>query len=89
MGGIFTVTMGDRGRFVVPAELRDRTGMQEGSVLVLIETERGVVLLSREQAKALVRADLSKLDLVGELLADRRREAALDDANSDVPHERV
>ena len=83
MGGIFTVTMGDRGRFVVPAELRDRTGMQEGSVLVLIETERGVVLLSREQAKALVRADLSKLDLVGELLADRRREAALDDAHSD------
>ena len=73
--------MGDRGRFVVPAELRDRIGMHEGSVLVLIETDRGVVLLSRDQAKALVRADLAKLDLVGELLTDRRRDAALDDGS--------
>ena len=80
MSGIFTVTMGDRGRFVVPSELRERTGMREGSVLVLIETARGVVLLSREQAKALVRADLAGLDLVGELLADRRLESAADDA---------
>ena len=73
--------MGDRGRFVVPAELRDRTGMQAGSVLVLIETERGVLLLSREQAKALVRDDLATLDLVGELLTERRREAAADNAD--------
>ena len=55
--------------------------MHEGSVLVLIETDRGVVLLSRDQAKALVRADLAKLDLVGELLTDRRRDAALDDGS--------
>ena len=81
MSGIYSVTMGDRGRFVIPAELRDRTGMHEGSVLVLIETDRGVVLLSRDQAKALVRADLAKLDLVGELLTDRRRDAALDDGS--------
>lgn len=79
MSGIYTVTMGDRGRFVVPSELRERTGLQEGSVMVLIETARGVVLLSREQAKALVRADLAGLDLVGDLLADRRGEAAADD----------
>ncbi len=79
MGGTYTVTMGDRGRFVVPAELRDRTGMHEGSVLVLIETPRGVVLLSRDQAKALVRTDLAGVDLVDELLADRRGEAAAED----------
>ena len=80
MSGTYTVTMGDRGRFVVPAELRDRAGMHEGSVMVLIDTSRGVVLLSREQAKALVRADLSDLDLVSELLFGRRSEAAAEDA---------
>ena len=74
------VTMGDRGRFVIPAELRERAGMSEGSALVLIETPRGVVMLSREQLKDLVRTDLAGLDLVDELLADRRREAAEEEA---------
>ena len=53
--------------------------MHEGSVLVLIETSRGVVLLSRDQAKALVRTDLAGVDLVDELLAERRGEAAAED----------
>ena len=74
------VTMGDRGRFVIPAELRERAGMSEGSALVLIETPRGVVMLSREQLKDLVRTDLAGLDLVDELLADRRRQAAAEEA---------
>ena len=74
------VTMGDRGRFVIPAELRERAGMSEGSALVLIETPRGVVMLSRGQLKDLVRTDLAGLDLVDELLADRRRQAAAEEA---------
>ena len=81
MSGTFTVTMGDRGRLVVPAELRDRAGLVEGTVLVLVETERGVVMATREQLKALVRAALADSpSMVDELLADRRREAAADDA---------
>jgi bifunctional DNA-binding transcriptional regulator/antitoxin component of YhaV-PrlF toxin-antitoxin module len=76
MSGTYTVTMGDRGRLVVPADLRQHAGWDPGSVLVLFETPRGVVLLTREQLKDLVRADLDGLDLVGELLADRRKEAA-------------
>ncbi|MGH3640621.1 MAG: hypothetical protein ACRDUX_16520 [Mycobacterium sp.] len=39
------------------------------------ETTRGIVLLTREQLKELARADLSGLDLVGELLSERRRDA--------------
>jgi hypothetical protein len=38
------------------------------------------VLLTRSQLQELVRADLAGLDLVGELLADRRAEAVADDA---------
>ena len=79
MSGTYVVTMGDRGRLVVPAELRERASLAEGRRLVLFETTRGVLLLTQEQAKDLVRADLEGLDLVEELLADRRREAAADD----------
>jgi hypothetical protein len=46
----------------------------------MLETARGIVLLTRDQLKDLVRADLEGLDLVGELLADRRREANTEDA---------
>jgi AbrB family looped-hinge helix DNA binding protein len=79
MSGTYVVTMGDRGRLVVPAELRERAGLAEGRRLVLFETARGVLLLTQDQAKDLVRSDLEGLDLVEELLADRRREAAADD----------
>lgn len=75
MSGTYSITMGDRGRLVIPAELRERAGLREGSALVLIETASGVVVLTREQLKERVRNDLEGLDLVGELLADRRIEA--------------
>jgi len=72
--------MGDRGRLVIPAELRVKAGLAQGTPVVLIDTPGGVVLVSREQLKSLVRADLAGLDLVGELLADRRRQAAVERA---------
>ena len=80
MGGTYRVTMGDRGRLVIPADLRERGGLAEGTPLVVIETAAGLVLLTREQLRDRVRADLAGLDLVGELLAERRAEAAAEDA---------
>lgn len=80
MSGTYTVVMGDRGRLVVPAELRRQAGMHEGVVLVFIETEGGIVLLSRDQLKELVRRDLAGMDLVTQLLAGRRVDAAAEDA---------
>ena len=71
--------MGDRGRLVVPAEVRERLHLTPGTRLVLIEADGGLVLLTREQLKARVRSDLAGLDLVGELLAERRSAAAADD----------
>ena len=72
--------MGDRGRLVIPAPLRERAGLAEGTPLVLMETPQGLVLLTRSQLQELVRAELAGLDLVGELLAERRTEAAEDAA---------
>jgi AbrB family looped-hinge helix DNA binding protein len=80
MSGTYPIVMGDRGRLVVPAELRQRLKLKAGSPLVLLETPQGVVLATREQVKTLVRTGLQGLDLVGELLEDRRRQAAAEDA---------
>lgn len=80
MSGTHTIVMGDRGRLVVPAEVRARAGLAEGTALVLLETPGGLVLMTREQLRARVRDELAGLDLVSTLLADRRREAAAEDA---------
>lgn len=79
MSGTYSVTMGNRGRLVVPVELRERAGMREGAVLVLLETDSGVILLTREQLKRLVRNDLAGADLVTQLLAERRSNALAED----------
>jgi AbrB family looped-hinge helix DNA binding protein len=81
MSGTYTVTMGDRGRLVVPAELRERMGVHEGDPLVVIDSGAGLVVLTRDQLKARVRQELTGADLVSELLADRRRAAAAEDAS--------
>lgn len=73
--------MGDRGRLVIPAELRQRLQLEPGSSVLLLDAPQGVVLATREQVKELVRRDLQGSSLVDELLADRRRAAA----DEDVP----
>ena len=80
MRGTYNVRMGDRGRLVVPSELRERVGLATGTPLVLIDTPRGVVVLTRQQLKSLVREELEGLDLVDELLEERRRRSREEDA---------
>ena len=80
MGGTYSVVVGDRGRIVVPAEVRERAHLVEGTALVMLDTPEGLVLLTRDQLRARVRADLSEVDLVGDLLAERRAAAAAEDA---------
>jgi AbrB family looped-hinge helix DNA binding protein len=73
--------VGNRGRIVVPAEVRARGALTEGTPLVLLDTPGGIVLLTREQLRARVRDELAGLDLVDELLDDRRRAAQIEDAS--------
>ena len=80
MSGTYHVAMGDRGRLVIPADLRERAGLAEGTALILLETPGGLVLLTRPQLQELVRADLTGLDLVSELLTERRISATTEDA---------
>lgn len=80
MSGTYAITVGDRGRIVVPAEVRARAGLAEGTPLILLETPTGLVLLTRDQLRTRVRDELAGLDLVTELLADRRRASQSEDA---------
>lgn len=67
---------------MVPADVRARAGLVEGTQLVLLEAPTGLVLLTREQLRDRVRADLAGADLVTELLAERRANAAAEDATA-------
>ena len=80
MDGTHIVVVGDRGRIVVPAEVRERSGISKGVPLVLLESSDGLVLLTREQLRTRVQDELSGIDLVSQLLADRRRSAEREDA---------
>ena len=67
---------------MLPADLRERAGLSEGTELVLIESDSGIALFTRDQLKRRVRSDLAGSDLLTSLLADRRSVAAAEDAQS-------
>lgn len=75
MRGTFSVTVGNKGRVVLPTAIRARRDWGEGTTLVAIETPTGVVLTSRADAERLLRDQLAGVDVVGELLAERRAAA--------------
>ena len=72
--------MGDRGRLVIPADVRAAARLEAGTPLILVESTSGLLLLTRAQARAMIKAQLSGTDLVAQLIAERRAEAAADSA---------
>lgn len=72
MSGTQTVIVGNKGRIVVPSGIRRRRNWEEGTVLVAVETERGVILTERSRLEELVRQQLGGQDLVESLVTDRR-----------------
>jgi hypothetical protein len=59
----------------LPAGLRQSRGWPEGSVLLLLETDDGVLLTTRDDLERQVRAELAGANLVADLLEERRAEA--------------
>lgn len=84
MSDTTAVVVGNKGRIVVPAGIRARHQWVEGSALVALDTELGVLLADRTTVERLVRARLAGHDLLGDLLSDRRREAARDDERQSI-----
>ncbi|TSA84703.1 AbrB/MazE/SpoVT family DNA-binding domain-containing protein [Deinococcus detaillensis] len=71
-----------QGRVVVPADVRTELGVKEGDDLILLKDEGGYRLTSRRLLVRSLRGIVKKTgeaegrDLTGELLGDRRAEAA-------------
>jgi AbrB family looped-hinge helix DNA binding protein len=76
---VYSVALGERGRLVLPARLRQRLALQPGDrLIVTIDGEGGLrVVAAREQARRLrgLYRDLAPgRSLADELIAERREE---------------
>lgn len=80
MSGTHVMTVGDRGRVVLPVELRQHREWPEGTVLLALETEQGVILTTRPELEKLVRAQLAGADMVGDLVEERRAASLAEDS---------
>ena len=77
MSGTHTVTVGPRGRVVIPADVRRSLGIREGTELAAIVEGDAVVLLPRRAVKRRLRglfADV-RTSLADELIEERRAAA--------------
>ena len=83
MSGTYKVVVGNKGRLVVPAEVRKRCHLDEGTIMILIEADSGLILMNQEQLKARVRADMKGTSLVDELMAERKLAAAKEDGHQE------
>jgi AbrB family looped-hinge helix DNA binding protein len=81
---VYRLRVGEKGRTVLPAELRDRANIQEGDTLTARLEGGYVILESRASIKARIRAAAAeaKTDghVVDRFLEERQREAEADDA---------
>jgi antitoxin PrlF len=75
-----TLTLGQQGRLVIPAEVRVRLGLHPGDRLRLRISGNSIILERPEDAVAALRSLAGKVprdrSLVAELLAERRAAAA-------------
>ena len=78
MGGTHVVSVGPKGRVVIPVELRRELGIREGSELVALVEGEAVVLVPRSAIKSRLRSMFADVgvSMREELLEDRRREAS-------------
>lgn len=80
MSDTAVVSVGPKGRVVIPAGIRRELGIEEGSELVALVEGEAVVLVPRAAIKARLRSIFADVpvSMTSELLAERRREAARD-----------
>jgi AbrB family looped-hinge helix DNA binding protein len=81
----YTIRAGERGRLVLPVALRKRIGLQEGDRLVItVERDNSLRLVSLSQqiqkAQGLFKDIAPSISLADELIAERRLEAAQEQA---------
>jgi AbrB family looped-hinge helix DNA binding protein len=78
MSDTYVLNQGERGRVVIPAEIRARHNWKQGTELIALETAHGVQLLPRDALLDGLQGSMSGLGTVDEFLAERRHEARSD-----------
>ena len=78
MSDTSVVSVGPKGRIVIPAGIRRSLGIEEGSELVALVEGEAVVLVPRSAIKSRLRSIFAGVgvSMREELIADRRAEAA-------------
>lgn len=91
MSSISMITVGNKGRVVVPKRIRDLVGLEEGvRVAAFVDDLGRVVLETPEAVKARIRlraslSEDSQESAVDQLLEERRRDSSLLDLESGAP----
>jgi AbrB family looped-hinge helix DNA binding protein len=79
MSAVYSAKVGNKGRVVIPASLREAQGWTDDTVLVFVDESDHVRLVSRDDLERQVLAEMAGgPSLVDELLAERRAEAQRD-----------
>ena len=73
----YSLTVGDKGRLVIPAELRAAHGWEAGAAVIAVDAPGGVLLLTLEEALDRIR-NASTVS-VDDFLAGRRAEKAAEE----------
>ena len=73
----YSLTVGDKGRLVIPAELRAAHGWESGTAVIAVDAPGGVLLLTLEEALDRIR-NASTVS-VDDFLAGRRGEKAAEE----------
>ncbi|MDQ3690729.1 MAG: AbrB/MazE/SpoVT family DNA-binding domain-containing protein [Chloroflexota bacterium] len=78
MSGTSVVSVGPKGRVVIPVEIRRELDIREGSELVALVEGEAVVLVPRSAIKARLRSIFAAVpvSMRSQLIDDRRAEAA-------------
>ena len=79
MSGTHALVMGDRGRLVIPADVRASAKLAPGTRLILLDSDAGMLLLTVDQARTRLAEQLAGRDVIAELLAERRSESLAED----------
>lgn len=85
MSATHVIRVGDKGRTVMPVDVRERFGWSEGTTLIALEgaeAKDGLLILSQNAALAVLRSQLAGHDPVADLLAERRAAAAREDTTA-------
>lgn len=84
-----TVKVSQGGRLVIPAELRELLDIKQGDELLMEAREGELVITSKRRRLLKIQAECQQLlvsqpgqSVVDQLLADRRKEAAKDEAET-------